>query len=78
MSRSFHQLSPATTITEVQQSFSFSDEHLAKRFGVPVGTIQDWRQGMDRPSHLVMKQMHELLRLDEALRDARSGKYRRA
>jgi DNA-binding transcriptional regulator YiaG len=78
MSRSFHQLSPATTITEVQQSFNFSDEHLAIRFRVPVDTIQSWRQGIDRPSHLVMKQMYELLLLDEALRDARSGKYRRA
>src|SRR5690554_253637 len=65
---------PAMAVSELQQSFSFSDEHLAMRFGVPIETVQNWRYGLEYPSAHTMKQMNDLLQLDEALNNARSGK----
>jgi DNA-binding transcriptional regulator YiaG len=76
MFRSIFRHGPVTTLTVVQQSFQFSDESLAIRFDVPVSRIQNWRQGYEQPSQAIMKQMNELLALDEALANARSGKYR--
>jgi DNA-binding transcriptional regulator YiaG len=78
MFRSIFRHGPVATLTVVQQSFQFSDESLAIRFDVPVSRIQNWRQGYEQPSQAIMKQMSELLALDEALANARSGKYRQA
>jgi DNA-binding transcriptional regulator YiaG len=78
MFRSTFRHSPVTTLTEVQETFRFSDESLAMRFDVPVSRIQNWRHGYEQPSSAIMKQMRELLALDEALANARSGKYRQA
>jgi DNA-binding transcriptional regulator YiaG len=76
--RSIFRLNPILALLEVQQTFQFSDESLSTRFNVPVSRVQNWRQGSEHPSPAIMKQMSELLALDEALTNARSGKYRQA
>jgi DNA-binding transcriptional regulator YiaG len=76
--RSIFHLNPVLALMEVQQTFQFSDEALSTRFAVPVSRIQNWRQGSEEPSPATKKQMSELLALNEALTDARSGKYRQA
>lgn len=78
MFRSHVRLNPATTVSEVQQAFNYSDEYLARRCDVPVETVRNWRCGHEHPSSANLRQMRELLRLNKALNDARAGTYRQA
>jgi DNA-binding transcriptional regulator YiaG len=78
MFRTHPALSPATKVNRVQNTFRYSDESLARRFDVPIDTVRNWRRGQEQPSGATMKRMNELLRLDDALDNARSGKYRQA
>lgn len=73
----FH-MTPFNALKEVQQTFEFSDGDLAIRLGVAPYTLQRWREGSDSPPATAMRHMSDLLRLAEALQNARSGKYRQA
>jgi hypothetical protein len=68
----------AQTVAEVQRSFKYSDEHLAQCCDVRVETVRSWQRGEEEPSAANLRRMKELLRLNEALVNARSGKYRQA
>ena len=78
MLRAHLRLRPDVAVTEVQQTFNLSDEYLATHCGVDSETVRNWRQGVERPSHKNLRHMQELLRLNEALTNARNGKYRQA
>ncbi len=78
MLRTHLRLRPETTVSEVQQTFNYSDAYLATHCGVDTETVRNWRQGVQTPSRYNQRKMQELLRLSEALSNARNGKYRQA
>lgn len=78
MFRSPFQPDPTMMVVQVQRSLDYSDEYLAMCCGVPVDKVRNWRSGYEQPLSSQMKHMRELLQLNEALSNARSGKYRQA
>jgi DNA-binding transcriptional regulator YiaG len=58
--------------------FNYSDEHLAQRCNVRIETVRSWQRGEEQPSQANLRQIRELMYLNNALSNARSGKYRQA
>lgn len=52
------------TIKEICERYGLSQTALAKRFGIPLRTVQDWHGGRRVPPDYVVGMMEELLYLD--------------
>ena len=52
------------TIKEICEKYGLSQTALAKRFGIPLRTVQDWHSGRRKPLDYVVKMMLELLHQD--------------
>lgn len=53
------------TIKELCKEYDFSQTALAKRFDIPLRTIQDWHAGRRTPPDYVVRMMDELLQKKE-------------
>ena len=49
------------TIKEICEKYELSQTALAKRFGIPLRTVQDWYSGRRNPPDYVVGMMVELL-----------------
>ena len=52
------------TIREICERYALSQTALAKRFDIPLRTVQDWHAGKRVPPPYVVKMMVELLERD--------------
>lgn len=52
------------TIKEICEKYGLSQTALAKRFGIPIRTVQDWYSGRRNPPDYVVRMMDELLKKD--------------
>ena len=52
------------TIKEICEMYGLSQTALAKRFGIPLRTVQDWHAGRRTPPDYVVAMMIELLEKD--------------
>lgn len=59
------------TIKDLCERYCLSQTALAKRFGIPLRTVQDWHAGRRTPPDYVVAMMDELLYLDQTT--ARKG-----
>lgn len=51
------------TIKEICEKYDLTQTALAKRFGIPLRTVQDWHAGRRVPPDYVVNMMQELLEL---------------
>lgn len=52
------------TIKEICEKYSLSQTDLAKRFGIPLRTVQDWHAERRNPPDYVVNMMVEILEHD--------------
>lgn len=52
------------TIKDICEMYQLSQTALAKRFGIPLRTVQDWHAGRRVPPEYVVNMMDELLEKD--------------
>ena len=50
------------TIKEICEKYGLSQTAMAKRFGIPLRTVQDWYSGRRNPPDYVVCMMDELLK----------------
>lgn len=50
-----------TKIAEICKVYGYSQTDLAKRFGIPLRTVQDWYAGRRTPPDYVVNMIDELL-----------------
>ena len=50
------------TIKEICEQYGLSQTALAKRFGIPLRTVQDWHAGRRTPPDYVVGMMVEILK----------------
>lgn len=53
------------TIKELCAEYNLSQTALAKRFGIPLRTLQGWAGGQRNPPDYVVKMMAELLKREK-------------
>lgn len=53
------------TIKDICEKYGLSQTALAKRFDIPLRTIQDWHGDRRTPPDYVVRMMDELLQRDE-------------
>lgn len=53
------------TIKEICETYDLSQTAMAKRFGIPLRTVQDWHGGRRTPPDYVVAMMVELLENSE-------------
>ena len=54
------------TIKELCTEYGMGQTELARRFGIPVRTIQNWHAGVRNPPDYVVNMMEELLRIEKS------------
>lgn len=54
------------TIRDLCKEYGYSQTKLAKRFGIPLRTVQNWHGGQREPAPYVVPMMEEILRLEKA------------
>lgn len=54
-----------TEIAQICERYSLSQTALAKRFEIPLRTVQDWHAGRRTPPDYVVRMIVELLKLDK-------------
>ena len=52
------------TIREVCEQYQISQSALARRFGIPLRTVQDWHSDRRKPPEYVVRMVVELLEHD--------------
>lgn len=50
------------TIKDICTEYGLKQTELAKRFGIPLRTIQNWYTGVRKPHDYVVRMMDELLK----------------
>lgn len=53
------------TIKEICEKYGYTQTALAKRFDIPLRTIQDWHAGRRTPPDYVVRMMDELLQREK-------------
>jgi DNA-binding transcriptional regulator YiaG len=53
------------TIKDICERYGLSQTNMAKRFDIPLRTVQDWHAGRRTPPDYVVSMMVELLELDK-------------
>lgn len=51
------------TIKELCEEYGLGQTALAKRFGIPLRTVQNWHEGVRTPPDYVVNMIEELLQL---------------
>lgn len=51
------------TVKEICERYNLTQTALAKRFGIPLRTVQEWHAGRRTPPDYVVRMMEELLRI---------------
>ena len=60
------------TINDICSRYSLTQTALAKRFDIPLRTVQDWYRGMRQPPEYVLRMIDKLLHIEQSsLKDAR-------
>lgn len=54
----------AKTVRELCGKYHLGQTALARRFGIPLRTVQDWHRGERTPPDYLIAMMEELLRRD--------------
>lgn len=54
-----------TEIAKICEAYSLKQTELARRFGIPLRTIQNWHAGVRVPPDYVVRMMTELLEHDK-------------
>ena len=55
------------TIKDLCTEYGLGQTALARRFGIPLRTVQNWHAGVRIPPDYVVRMMDELLRIDGLL-----------
>lgn len=55
------------TVKELRKHLGLSQSGFAGYFGIPVGTIHNWEQGVSNPPPYVVAMMERIITLEEAL-----------
>lgn len=63
-----------TTIKELCERYALSQTALARRFEIPLRTVQDWHSGRRTPPGYVVSMMEEILQYEFSLRTELNGK----
>lgn len=53
------------TIKEICEKYGMGQTQLARRFGIPVRTVQDWYTGLRKPPVYVPGMIVELLEIEQ-------------
>lgn len=53
------------TIREICENYHLGQTALARRFNIPLRTVQDWYAGKSNPPVYVVEMIHQLLELDK-------------
>ena len=53
------------TIKEICEKYNISQSGLARRFGIPLRTVQGWYLGERKPPEYVARMIEELLQVGE-------------
>lgn len=53
------------TIHDICEEYGYSQTALAKRFDIPLRTVQDWYRGLRTPPPYVVRMLDELLRQEK-------------
>lgn len=53
------------TIKEICEQYGMGQTALARRFGIPVRTVQDWYSGKSKPAVYVVGMIDELLQIEQ-------------
>ena len=53
------------TIKDICIKYDFNQTELAKRFGIPLRTVQDWHSGRRTPPDYVVNMMVEILAFEQ-------------
>ncbi len=56
-----------TEIAKICERYGLSQTALAKRFGIPLRTVQDWHAGRRTPPDYVVRMIVELLDIDQQM-----------
>lgn len=60
------------TINDVCNRYNLTQTALAKRFDIPLRTVQDWYSGRRQPPDYVLRMIDELLHIEQSsIKDAR-------
>lgn len=54
------------TIRDLCKEYGYSQTGLAKRFGIPLRTVQNWHGGQREPAPYVVPMMEEILQKEKA------------
>ena len=54
------------TVKDLCKEYGYSQTGLAKRFGIPLRTVQNWHGGQREPAPYVVPMMEEILRREKA------------
>lgn len=60
-------------IRELCEKYKISQSGLARRFGIPLRTVQNWCTGQRKAPEYVVSMINELLALDPLMSDERLG-----
>lgn len=52
------------TIKELCEQYGIRQSELARRFGIPLRTVQNWHEGIRTPPDYVVRMLGELLKLE--------------
>ena len=55
------------TIRDILAKYNYKQAELARRFGIPIRTIQNWCAGVNKPPAYLIRMMDELLTLQKGL-----------
>ena len=67
------------TIREICEQYGMGQTALARRFGIPIRTVQDWYSGKSKPAVYVVNMIDELLQIEvgtperKTVREIREG-----
>lgn len=54
------------TVKDICKEYGYSQTRLAKRFGIPLRTVQNWHGGQREPAPYVVPMMEEILKAEKA------------
>ena len=54
------------TVKDICKEYGYNQTELAKRFGIPLRTVQNWHGGQRAPAPYVVPMMEEILRREQA------------
>ncbi len=53
------------SIKDIMEEYSYTQTALAKKFNIPLRTVQDWSRGVRVPPSYVVEMMHTILEYEK-------------